>query len=122
MADERKAYETAMAYRKVQEAAYKDLAVAVIKSAFDELREEVKSQSASKFFGSDWFMYLCLVAEVDGRPIRRAAYRLPGFMSMAERRDLKKNQPALCCGSWKEAETQSIKGEADRYSSGWKTI
>jgi hypothetical protein len=66
--------------------AYKKLAVAIIDSAMEDLKES--SPSASQFFGSDWFSYLCKVAQVNNQKIRAAAYRQPGFITRTARRSL----------------------------------
>jgi len=63
---------------------YKRLARAVIETAIDDLYEH--NVSASKFFGSDWFAYLCKVAQFDHRVIRTEAYAMPGFVNLDSRR------------------------------------
>lgn len=65
----------------------KQLAANIILDAYDELKVE-KSVSASRFFGSDWFAYLCSIIRTDHMAIRAAAYSLPGFIPLAERRAL----------------------------------
>lgn len=66
--------------------AYKKLAVAIIDSAMEDLDES--SPSASQFFGSDWFSYLCKVAQVNNQMIRAVAYRQSGFIPRNARRSL----------------------------------
>lgn len=66
--------------------AYKELAIAIIDSAMDDLCEY--NPSASKFFGSDWFSYLCKVGQVNNLSLRSAAYRMPGFVPLNNRRSL----------------------------------
>lgn len=62
------------------------LAAAVIQEAYEELQTD-KSISASTFFGSDWFTYLCAITRVDYLMIRRSAYELPGFVPRSARRE-----------------------------------
>lgn len=66
---------------------YAQLAADIILDAYDELKTK-RSVSASQFFGSDWFSYLCSIVRTDHMAIRDAAYRLPGFVSHAGRRAL----------------------------------
>lgn len=74
--------------RKACEAAYRHLATAVIASAFEDLDMDTPSPSASQFFGTDWFSYLCKVALVDNLTIRKMAYEMPGYMDLSARRPL----------------------------------
>ncbi len=78
--------------------AYKKLAIAIIDLAMDDLSE--CSSSASKFFGSDWFSYLCKVGQVNNLRLRAEAYGMPGFVSLNKRRSLRAipRYKAVACG------------------------
>lgn len=71
---------------KVCMLSYKKLAVAIIDSAMDDLLEY--SPSASRFFRSDWFSYLCKIGQVNNLRLRAKAYIMPGFVPLTGRRSL----------------------------------
>lgn len=69
---------------------HKRLARAVIDFALEDLQSPSTkwNTSASRFFSSDWFVYLCAIIQMDSKTIRRHVKQSPGYVTQSRRRKL----------------------------------
>lgn len=67
---------------------HRRLANTIIEFALEDLEDPQWNALASKFFSSDWFVYLCTIVQMDSQVIRRYVKQSSGYVTQSQRRAL----------------------------------